>query len=210
MVSLFIDHEVCFLSAPPGCLFSLLTWLETLQKWWPAAGEGCQSFEVRAVYWSRAYSPKKIKEGIKGIAKLFKTLHAPKKGISDSVNKQSRWWLLVGTITPLTPVTPQTDCWVFYFKVGQQHGSQFDWHLSLIRGQVTVWRNLQMTRFSQHTVETWLQNIYHWNIRNIFLDCFCKHRSNLRYKLHYAYMLCSAFQLICLVKFGFCRKIYNL
>lgn len=48
----------------------------------------------------------KIKEGIKGIAKLLKTLHAPKKGTNDSVNKQSRWWLLVGAITPPTPVTP--------------------------------------------------------------------------------------------------------
>lgn len=52
----------------------------------------------------------KIKEGIKGIAKLLKTLHAPKKGSNDSVNKQSRWWLPVRAINPPTPVTPQTDC----------------------------------------------------------------------------------------------------
>lgn len=51
----------------------------------------------------------KIKEGIKGIAKLFKTLHTPKKGTKDSMNKQSRWWLLVGALTPPTPVTAQTD-----------------------------------------------------------------------------------------------------
>lgn len=50
----------------------------------------------------------KIKEGIKGIAKLFKTAHT-KRGTNDSVNKQSRWWLLVGALTPPTPVTAQTD-----------------------------------------------------------------------------------------------------
>lgn len=75
----------------------------------------------------------KIKEGIKSIAKLLKTPNAPKKGTNDSVNKQSRWWLLVGAITPPTPVTARRAAEGFYFNVGQQYDSHFDWHLSLIR-----------------------------------------------------------------------------
>lgn len=77
----------------------------------------------------------KIKDSIKGIAKLLKTVHAPKKGIDDSVNKQSRWWLLVWAITPPTPVTAQTHCWRLLFNVWQQCGSGFDWHLSFIRAK---------------------------------------------------------------------------
>lgn len=77
----------------------------------------------------------KIKDGIKGIAKLLKTLHAPKKGTGDSVNKQSRWWMLVGAITPSTPATSRRTAEGFYFNAGRPCGSHFDWHLSLIRGR---------------------------------------------------------------------------
>lgn len=130
MVLDFIDHEVIFHPAPPDCL---CMWLETLQMVTSSRWRG--AWALKSVLLIDPVHILKIKEGIKGIAKLLKTLHAPKKGTIDSVNKQSRWWLLVGAITPSTPITARQTAEGFYFNVGQQYGSHFDWHLSLIRGR---------------------------------------------------------------------------
>lgn len=114
------------------CLVSVCDWKHF--RWWPAAGEGVPELLKLALLIDPTHILK-IKDSIKGIAKLLMSLHAPKKGTSDSVNKQSRWWMLVGAITPSTPTTSRRTAEVFYFNAGWPCGSRFDWHLSLIRGR---------------------------------------------------------------------------
>lgn len=134
MVLDFIDHKVSFQLAFPCCLFSLCMWLETLQMVTSSRWRGVPE-RLKSTLLIDPTHILKIKEGIKGIAKLLKTLHAPKKGTSDSVNKQSRWWLLVGATTPPTPAMSRRTAEGFYFNVGRPCGSRFDWHLSPIRGR---------------------------------------------------------------------------
>lgn len=109
MVLLFIDHEASVHSAPPNCLFSLSVWLETLQKWWPAAGEGCLSFEVCPPLIDLQHIlKKKIKGGIKGIAKLFKTLCAPKKK-HQKQGKQAKQVVAAGQCNQMSNIRHAAD-----------------------------------------------------------------------------------------------------
>lgn len=111
---------------------------------------------------------KKIKEGIKGIAKLLKTLHAPKKGTNDSVNKQSRWWLPVGAITPSNPRhAPDRLLKASILMLDSSMAPTLTGTcLSLEEGKA-AWGNLQfklISLLSQHIADTWLQRINEWNI----------------------------------------------
>ena len=111
MVLVFIDHEV---NSPPCSSWLFPFFLLVCVHDWKhfRIGDWQQVRGARSLKSVHLIDPVhilKIKEGIKGIAKLLKTPLAPKKGTNDSVNKQSRWRLLVGAITPFqTPVTPQT------------------------------------------------------------------------------------------------------
>lgn len=115
-----------------------------------------------------AHILKKIKEGIKGIAKLLKTLHAPKKGTNDSVNKQSRWWLPVRAITPSNPRhAPDRLLKASILMLDSSMALTLTGTcLSLEEGKA-AWGNLQfklISLLSQHIADTWLQRITDWNI----------------------------------------------
>lgn len=77
----------------------------------------------------------KIKEGIKGIAKLFKTLHTPKGAPMTAWTSKAGGGCWLEHSHLQLPSQPRQTAQGFYFNAGQQCGSHFDWHVCLIRGQ---------------------------------------------------------------------------
>lgn len=136
----------------------------------------------------------KIKEGIKGIAKLLKTLHAPKKG-HQWQREQAKQVVAAGRSNHPSNPRHAPDRLLkasILMSDSSMAPALTGTCLSLEEGKA-AWGNLQfklISLLSQHTADTWLRRINDWSItfeaisryRYFWKHDVCHHTNSMNYK----------------------------